>query len=91
MSGDIGGTSGKCKSKVHPRTDHEDPEAEYKYSPTLSLSSALDVGGWSMPCPGRFTPGNETRYPFYRRLGRLQVRSGRVRKISPQPGFYTSD
>jgi hypothetical protein len=28
-----------------------------------------------------------TRYPLYRRLGRPQGRSGRVRKISPPPGF----
>jgi hypothetical protein len=25
----------------------------------LSLTSALDGGGWSTPCPGRFTPGKE--------------------------------
>jgi hypothetical protein len=29
----------------------------------------------------------ETRYPFYRRLGRPQGRSGRLWKISPTPGF----
>ena len=29
----------------------------------------------------------KTRYPLYRRLGRPQGRSGRVRKISPPPGF----
>jgi hypothetical protein len=44
-------------------------------------------GGWSTPRPGRFTPGKETRYPFYRRLGGPQARSGRVRKISPLLGF----
>ena len=43
-------------------------------------------GGWSAPRPGRFTPG-KTRYPLYRRLGGPQGRSGRVRKISPSPGF----
>ena len=53
----------------------------------LSLTSALDGGGWSTPRPGRFTPGKETRYPLYRRLGGPQGRSGRVRKISPTPGF----
>ena len=37
------------------------------------------------PRPGRFTPGKETRYPLYRRLGGPQGRSGRVRKISPSP------
>ena len=42
--------------------------------------------GWSTPHPGRITPG-KTRYPFYRRLGGPQGRSGRVRKISPPPEF----
>ena len=27
------------------------------YTSTLSLTSALDGGGWSTPRPGRFTPG----------------------------------
>jgi len=34
----------------------------------------------------RHAPG-KTRYPLYRRLGGPQGRSGRVRKISPPPGF----
>jgi hypothetical protein len=38
--------------------------------------------GWSMPRPGRFTPGKETRYPLYRRPSGSQGRSGRMRKIS---------
>ena len=29
------------------------------YSSTLSLTSALDEGGWSAPLPGRFTPGKD--------------------------------
>jgi hypothetical protein len=54
----------------------------------ISLTSALDGGGWSIPRPGRFTPGKETRYPLYRRLGGPQGRSGRVREISlPPPGL----
>jgi hypothetical protein len=48
---------------------------------------ALGGGGWSKPRPCRFTPG-KTRYPMYRRLGGPQDRSGRVRKISPPPGFF---
>jgi len=32
-------------------------------------------------------PPEKTRYPLYRRLGRPQSWSGRVRKISPRPGF----
>jgi hypothetical protein len=57
------------------------------YSSTLSLTAALAVGGLSAPRPGRFTPGKKTRYPFYRRLGGPQGRSGRVQKISLLPGF----
>ena len=37
---------GKGQGKFHPRTGHEGPEGEYRYSSTLSLTSALDgVGG----------------------------------------------
>jgi hypothetical protein len=32
-------------------------------------------------------PPGETRYPFYRRLGGPHDRSGRMRQISPPPGF----
>ena len=32
-------------------------------------------------------PPGKTRYPLYRGLGRPQGQSGRVRKISPPPGF----
>jgi hypothetical protein len=35
-------------------------------------------------------PPGKTRYPLYRRLGGPQCRSGRVRKISPPPGFDSS-
>jgi hypothetical protein len=56
------------------------------YCCTLSLTPAIDeVGGqchnWSALPPGK------TRYPMYRRLGGPQGLSGRVRKISPSPGF----
>jgi hypothetical protein len=40
-----------------------------------------------MPRPGRFTPGKETRYILYRRLGGPQGRSRGVRNISPPPRF----
>ena len=62
------------------------PEGETMYSSTLTLTSVLDGGGWSTPRPGRFTPG-KTWYPLYRRLGGPRGQSGRVRKISPLPGF----
>jgi hypothetical protein len=74
------------KGKVHARTTHEGPEVEWKYSSTLSLTSALDGVGGQLPAPVAFSPG-KTRYPLCRRLGGPQGRSGRVRKISPPPGF----
>jgi hypothetical protein len=66
---------------------HEGQEGNYKYSSTLSFTSALDGGGWLRPLAGRFTPGKETRYPLYRRLGGPHGRNGRVWKISFSPGF----
>ena len=56
-------------------------------SSTLSLTSTLGGSGWSTPRSGRFTSRKERRYPLYRRLGGPHGRSGRVRKISPRPGF----
>ena len=45
----------------------------------------MGVGG-QHHSPAALLPG-KTRYPLYRRLGGPQGRSGRVRKISPSPGF----
>ena len=49
----------KKGGKVNPRTGHEGPEGEQMYSSTLPLTSALEVGGWLTPRPGRFTPGKD--------------------------------
>ena len=56
------------------------------HSYTLSLTSAVDGMGGQRHAPAALSPG-KTRYPLYRRLGGLQDRSGRARKISPSPGF----
>ena len=48
------------KRKIRPRTGHEGPMGEYRYSSLLSLTSALYGGGLLMPRPGRFTPGKES-------------------------------
>jgi hypothetical protein len=49
-----------AKRKVHPRTGHEGQEGEEGILALMfHLSSALDVGGWSTPRPGRFTPGKD--------------------------------
>ena len=45
----------------------------------------MGVGG-QRHAPAALPPGN-IQYPLYRRLGGPQGRSGRVRKISPPPGF----
>jgi hypothetical protein len=46
----------KVKGKVLPRTGHEGPKGGVDYNSTLSLTSALDGGGWLTSCSGRFTP-----------------------------------
>ena len=69
---------GEGKGKGHPITGHEAPDGEQMYSCPLPSTSASDGVGWTTPRPGRFTPG---------RLCGSQSRSGRVRKISPPPGF----
>jgi len=74
-------TSNKCK--VQSRPGHGDPEREYRYSSTLSLTSALDGWGWSVP----LNPGKDSRYSLCRRLGGPQSRSGWVRKFSLPPAF----
>jgi hypothetical protein len=45
----------------------------------------MGVGG-QRHAPAALSPG-KTRCPLYRRMGGPQGRSGRVRKISPPPGF----
>ena len=50
----------KSKGTVHPRTGHEGPEGEKRYGSTLSLTSALDKGGWSMPHLCHFTPRKDS-------------------------------
>ena len=57
-----------------------------KYSSTLSSNSSPEGLHCERHAPTALTPG-ETRYPFYRRLGWSHGHSGRVRKISPPPGF----
>jgi hypothetical protein len=47
----------KVKGKVEPRTGHEGPGRKYRYSSTLSVTSALDGSGQSTPRPDRFARG----------------------------------
>jgi hypothetical protein len=50
------------------------------------LNLVAGWGGWSIPCYGRFTPMNDP-VPIVQEAGWAPGRTGRVRKISPQPGF----
>ena len=84
------GKGKKGKGNVHPRTGHEGPEGYYRHSRTLSLPYALDGVGGQCHASAILPPG-KTQYSLYTRLGVLQDRSGRVRKISPPTGIRSSD
>jgi len=43
----------------------------------------LEGGEWLAARPGRTLPPGKTRYPFYRRLGGPQGRSGRAENLVP--------
>ena len=68
--------------KVHCGMSHAGLEEE-KHSSILSLTSALDVGGWLTPRPGCFTPREKRHGTHW--AGHWM--GFRVRKIAPAPGF----
>jgi hypothetical protein len=76
----------KGKGKVHPITDHEGPEGE-KYSSTLSLTLALGWMSGQLHDPAAFSPGKRLGAHCTGGWGGPQTESGRVRKMSPTPGF----
>jgi len=47
------------------------------------MTAALEGGEWSAARPGRTLPPGKTRYPFNRRLGGPQGRSGRAENLVP--------
>jgi hypothetical protein len=47
------------------------------------MTAALEVGEWPAARPGRTLPQGKTRYPFNRRLGRPQGRSGLSENLVP--------
>jgi len=65
--------------KVHPRTGHEGPEGEWRYSSSLSATAALDRVSGQTEAPAVLPPGM-TWFALYRRLDGIQGRSGRVLK-----------
>jgi len=47
------------------------------------MTAALEAGKGTAEGPGRTLPPGKTRYPFYRRLGGPQGRSGRAENLVP--------
>jgi len=47
------------------------------------MTTALEGGEWSAARPDRTLPPGKIRYPFYRRLGGPQGRSGRAENLVP--------
>ena len=47
------------------------------------MAAALEGGEWSAARPGCTLPPGKTRYPFYRRLGGPQSRSGQAENLVP--------
>jgi len=47
---------GQAKGNDRPTAGHESPGGKLRYSSTLSLTSALNAGGWSITLSSRFTP-----------------------------------
>jgi len=47
------------------------------------MTAALEGCEWSAARPGHTLPTGKTRYPFYRRLGGSQGRSGRAENVVP--------
>ena len=83
----VGGT---CKGKVKVKVTLEQVTKVQRGSRCIALLFLqprlyMGVGG-QRHAPAALSPG-KTRYPLYRRLGAPQGRSGRVREISPPPGF----
>ena len=77
-------TTKQCQSSHWNRSRR--PRRGVAYSSTLSLTSALDGGGWSTPRPATLPPGKPS-CPLYGWLRVPQGRCGHVRKISSPPGF----
>jgi len=75
----------KVKRQYLPYSRPRRPRGVVDVSSTLSLTSALDGVEGQRHTPA-ILPPEKTRYPYCRRKGGLQGRSGRVRKISTPTG-----
>jgi hypothetical protein len=78
---------GKGKDKGHPITGHQAPRGEIEVWLCSFSTSALGGSSCQHHASADLPPG-KTQNPLYRRLGGPHGRSGRVRKLSPPPGFF---
>ena len=69
--------------KSDPVTGPEWPRGWVEVQLYSSMTAALEVGEGSASRPGRSLLPGKTRYPFYRRLGGPQGRSGQAEKLVP--------
>ena len=58
-----------AKGKVHPKTVYEGLEGEHRYSSTVSLTSALDAGGWLTPRHWPLNPRERDPVPIVQEAG----------------------
>ena len=75
------------KCKFYPRTGHEGPEKELRYSSALSLTLIARWECGHYHDSAAVPPEKETQYPLYRRLGGPQGWYGWLQKILPPPEF----
>ena len=83
-----GNTYLQIKDKFHSITGNEVLAGGWSCSYTLSLTSTLDRVGGQRHAPAALPPEKRPgTHHTHRRVGGPQGQSGRVRKISPPPGF----
>ena len=66
--------------KVHIITCHESTEWGEEVIPVLFMTLVLDLGEWSVPCPGYFAPGKELEPT-------VEEGGWSLRLVSPPPVF----
>ena len=74
------------RPKVHPRTGHEGPGGEKRYSSTLSFTSALDGVGGQRHTPTTL-PRERDPVPIVQKAGWAPGPVWTDAAISPSPGF----
>jgi len=72
---------GSSKKGKNVKFSHYRPSVAQRVG--RGIAAALEGGEWSAAHPGRTLPSGKTWYPFYRRMGWPQGRSGQVENLVP--------